>query len=157
MRLVEPPPGSRSPYPFWLEGDLEKLHIDPSTSHAWDTVFDTSCGEITIEQHAFLGHRVMLIAGAHDYREFGKERMDGRAKHPLSIRIREGAWLASGVMVTGPCDIGEHAVVTLGTIVRGIVPAYALIGPAEAHDGKAWKVIGDVREAMPQQDWERPA
>lgn len=152
MRLVDPPAGSRSPHSFWLEGPIERLHIDPSTSHAWETVFDTSCGDIAIEKHAFLGHRVMLIAGAHDYREFGQERMDGRVKHALDIRLREGCWLASGVLVTGPADIGEHAVVTIGTVVRGVVPAYAMIGPAEAHNGKAWKVIGDVRELKPARE-----
>lgn len=140
--------------PFWLEGPIERLHIHPTASHGWDTVFDTSCGSIFVGQEAFFGHRCLVIAGAHDYKLFGKARGDSRVVHRLDIVIEEGVWVASGAKITGPCLIGEHAVVTIGTIVRGIVPAYALIGPGEAHEGKSWKIIGDVREQMPKQPWE---
>jgi acetyltransferase-like isoleucine patch superfamily enzyme len=43
------------------------------------------------------------------------------------VVIHEGAWLASGVLVLGPCEIGAHAVVGAGSLVLGDVPPYATV------------------------------
>jgi acetyltransferase-like isoleucine patch superfamily enzyme len=43
------------------------------------------------------------------------------------VVVHRGAWLASEVLVLGPCEIGEHAVVGAGSLVLGDVPPYAIV------------------------------
>ena len=48
------------------------------------------------------------------------------------IVVGEGAWLASNVTVVGPCTIGEHAVVGVGSLVLHNVEPYAVVAGVPA-------------------------
>ena len=48
------------------------------------------------------------------------------------IVVGEGAWLASNVTVVGPCTIGEHAVVGVGSLVLHDVEPYTVVAGVPA-------------------------
>jgi len=41
--------------------------------------------------------------------------------------IGDGVWIASGVIIIGPSTIGEHAVVSAGSVVRGDVEPFSIV------------------------------
>jgi acetyltransferase-like isoleucine patch superfamily enzyme len=48
------------------------------------------------------------------------------------IVIGEGVWLSSNVIVVGPCTIGEHAVVGVGSLVLNDVECYTVVAGSPA-------------------------
>src|SRR5215216_4129489 len=60
-------------YRYRVHGDLGRLHIDP-TAVVNDALFNVSSGEIRVGRHAFFGHGVAVLTGAHDITTFGRER-----------------------------------------------------------------------------------
>jgi acetyltransferase-like isoleucine patch superfamily enzyme len=118
--------GDDSLYRYRVHGDRSRLHIDP-TAVVNDALFNLSSGEITVEPWAFLGHHVAVLTGTHDITKFGAERQKAIPKTGRDVVIGEGAWLASHVLVLGPCTIGPHAVVGAGSLVMKDVDAYAVV------------------------------
>jgi hypothetical protein len=57
---------------------------------------------------------VSVLTGNHDINRFGRERQTAIQRSGRDVVVGEGAWLASHVLVLGPCRIGEHAVVAAG-------------------------------------------
>jgi len=83
-------------------------------------------GTIIIEDYAFFGHRVMVLARAHDYAAFNLDRQKMIYEKP--IHIKQGAWIASGAIILGGVTIGEHAVVAAGSVVINDVAPYTIVG-----------------------------
>jgi acetyltransferase-like isoleucine patch superfamily enzyme len=81
--------------------------------------------KVTIEKDVFSGHDVMILTGGHDIYKFGEERKASNGGGPVTIH--EGVWIASRAMIIGPAEIGKHAVIGAGAVVKGDVPAYALM------------------------------
>ena len=104
-----------------LFGDSERVTIGENVGVV-NTLFNTSSGTITVEDAVAFGHNVCLLAGTHDIRKKGLERMYDFPKEGHDIVIRGGAWLASNVTVIGPCEIGENSVVAAGSVVTCDVP-----------------------------------
>ena len=113
-------------YQYRVHGDRARLHIDP-TAVVNNALFNLSSGEITVGRHAFFGHNVSVLTGTHDIELFGRERQIAIPKNGRDVVIHEGVWLASEVLVLGPCEIGAHAVVGAGSLVLGDVPPYAIV------------------------------
>ena len=113
-------------YQYQVHGDRARLHIDP-TAVVNNALFNLSSGEITVGRHAFFGHNVSVLTGTHDIEVYGRERQVAIPKSGRDVVIHEGAWLASEVLVLGPCEIGAHAVVGAGSLVLGDVPPYAIM------------------------------
>jgi acetyltransferase-like isoleucine patch superfamily enzyme len=113
---------------YWhrVHGDPARLHIDP-TAVVNDALFNLSSGEVTVERHAFFGHGVSVLTGTHDLTKFGPDRQAAIPRAGRDVRVGEGAWLASHVIVLGPCVIGEHAVVAAGSLVLDDVPACTVV------------------------------
>lgn len=80
--------------------------------------------KIKIERDVFFGHDVKLLTGSHDYTKFGEERKKAGGGGPITIH--EGAWIATGAIVIGPCEIGKHAVIGAGSVVTHDIPEYAV-------------------------------
>jgi maltose O-acetyltransferase len=59
------------------------------------------------------------------------------------VRIGDGVWLASHVLVFGPVTIGEHAVVAGGSLVREDVEPYTVVA------GRPAKVIKRLTPPAP--------
>lgn len=118
-------------------GDSKRL-ILKNNIHINDLLCNTRSGTITIEAEVFFGHRCMLLTGNHDYTKKGMERLRTVPSSGRDIHIKQGAWLGSGVIVMGPCIIGENAVVAAGSLVLKDVPANTIVG---GHPAKFIKKI----------------
>jgi acetyltransferase-like isoleucine patch superfamily enzyme len=113
-------------YRYRVHGDRARLHLDP-TAIVNDALFNLSSGEITVGPYAFFGHHVAVLTGTHDITTFGRARQTSIPKTGRDVVIEEGAWLASHVMVLGPCVIGTHAVVGAGSMVMHDVEPYSVV------------------------------
>lgn len=111
--------------------DATRLHVD-STAVLNNALINVSSGDVTVGRHAFFGHNVSLLTGTHDFSKFGAERQVAVPKVGRDIVIGEGAWLASNVVVIGPCTIGEHAVVGAGSLVLKDVEPYTVVAGSPA-------------------------
>ena len=80
--------------------------------------------KVTIEKDVFTGHDVMILTGSHDWTKFGKERKLSTTGGPITIH--EGVWIASRVIILGPCEIGKHSVIGAGSVVTHDIPACQL-------------------------------
>lgn len=112
-------------------GDPARLHIHPTAS-VNDALFNTESGEIVVGEHAFFGFRVLVLTGTHDISAQGQTRQDAVPSRGRDITIEEGAWVASGAIVLGPCTIGASAVVAAGAVVTANVPARAFVAGVPA-------------------------
>ena len=128
---------------FRLIGPLDRFIVDTATTAVCTGTFvNTVGGTVTLEPYAFLGNNVSFLTGSHPIDKYEAERMHGLSPKAANIRVGRGAWIANNCTIIGPCDIGEHAVITAGTVVRGVVPPYAVIGP------QPWRIIRMLEEPM---------
>ena len=125
-----------------IYGDATRLHIHPT---AVVTLFNLSSGDITVGQHAFFGHNVAILTGTHDFTKFGAERQVAVPKTGRDVVIGAGAWLASFAIVVGPCSIGAHAVVGVGSLVLDEIAPYTVVAGSPA----------TVRRTIPRPDDEQ--
>lgn len=80
------------------------------------------CNEqITIGDYVSFGHDCMVLTGFHDMNLRGEERQ--LAVRHAPIRILDGAWIASRVIICAGVTIGENAVIGAGSVVTRDVPA----------------------------------
>ncbi|MBE8966973.1 acyltransferase [Nostocales cyanobacterium LEGE 12452] len=107
-------------------GDSQRLTLSP-TCVVNNALFNVSSGNISVSDHVFFGHNVSLITGTHNYTKFGLERMEDFPKEGNDIIVEEGAWIASNVTVIGPCNIGKHSVIAVGSVVKGNIPSYHVV------------------------------
>ncbi len=107
-------------------GDRARLHIDP-TAVVNNALFNLESGHVWVGPHSFFGHNVAVLTGTHDITKFGRARQHAIPRSGRDVRIGEGAWLASHVLVLGPCTIGEHAVVAAGSLVTRDVEPYTVV------------------------------
>lgn len=91
-------------------------------------VFDATA-EISIGDHVAFGHGVLVTTSSHLIGDGG--RRSGLLK-PEPVRIGNGAWLASRVVVLPGVDIGEGAVVCAGAVVARSVPPHTMVGGVPA-------------------------
>jgi acetyltransferase-like isoleucine patch superfamily enzyme len=109
---------SLSKYRVW--GDATRLSIGNNV-HLNNAVINTVSGRVIVGHNAFLGHNVCLLTGTHDYKKTGLERQATVPESGKDIVVGDGVWLASNTTVIGPCNIGENAVVTAGSVITGEV------------------------------------
>lgn len=112
-------------------GDAARLHVDP-TAVVNNALFNLSSGDITVARHAFFGHNFAILTGTHDITTFGAERQVAVPVTGCDVVVGEGAWLSSFAVVVGPCSIGEHAVVGVGSLVLHDVAPYTVVAGSPA-------------------------
>jgi acetyltransferase-like isoleucine patch superfamily enzyme len=112
-------------------GPRDRIHIDPSATIS-NAILNSSSGSITIGPNAFFGQHVQILAGTHDATLRGSERFDALPAGGHDVVIEEGAWIASGAIVIGPCVIGRDAVVAAGAVVTADVPAGTMVAGVPA-------------------------
>jgi acetyltransferase-like isoleucine patch superfamily enzyme len=115
-----------------LYGDPARLHISP-TAVVNNALFNLSSGEITVGEYAFFGHNVSVFTGTHDWTTFGAQRQVAVPKSGRDVVIEEGVWVSSNAIIVGPCRIGAHAVVGVGSLVLRDVEAYTVVAGNPAH------------------------
>jgi acetyltransferase-like isoleucine patch superfamily enzyme len=69
----------------------------------------------------------MVLTGVHDYARPGETRERVTLEDAgRDIVIGDGAWIASGAIVVGPCRIGKNAVIGSGSVVVTDIPDMVL-------------------------------
>jgi acetyltransferase-like isoleucine patch superfamily enzyme len=110
---------------YLVFGDPQRLHL-AATCVVNNALFNLASGTVTVQDHVFFGHHVSLITGSHDYQKFATDRMQAFPSQGNDIVIEAGAWIGSNVTVLGPCQIGQHAVIAAGAVVRGDIAPYVM-------------------------------
>jgi acetyltransferase-like isoleucine patch superfamily enzyme len=94
------------------------------------------CGEITIGADVVGGDRILLADTYHDYRDPGTAVSAQAMAEPRPLRIEDGAWLGTAVIVNRGLTIGAGAVVQHGSVVTKDVPPRTVVaGNPAAHVG----------------------
>ena len=119
-------------------GEVSQLEI-AQTAIVNNALFNVTSGKIIIRDYVFFGHNVCVLTGTHDYSRFGYERQTAIPKSGRDIIVNEGVWVASNATILGPCVIGEHSVVAVGSVVNEDVPAYSVVAGIPA------KVIKNIQ------------
>ena len=114
-----------------VHGERSRLHVH-DTAVVNNALFNLSGGEITVGEHAFFGHSVAVLTGHHDINRFGRERQTTITREGRDVVIGEGVWVASFAIVVGPCTIGPHAVVGVGSLVLDDVEPYTVVAGVPA-------------------------
>ena len=109
-----------------VHGPTSRLRVGAAVGLG-NVLMNTWGGFIDIGDYVFFGHGVLLLTGTHDFREKGPARQVARQTLDRSIVIEEGAWIASGAVIVGPCRIGSNAVVGSGCIIDLDVPPDTII------------------------------
>jgi acetyltransferase-like isoleucine patch superfamily enzyme len=119
------------PLVFESADGTNQLHVS-GTAVVNNALFNLSSGNIEIGDWVFFGHGVQLLTGTHDVTQLLEQRQCAIPANGRDIVVRQGAWISSGVIVIGPCTIGEHAVVAAGSVVTGDVPPCTMVGGVPA-------------------------
>lgn len=124
---------TRRPRYYCTRDERVRISISPK-ANINNALLNPASGKIVVEDFVLFGHNVSVITGTHDYSKLDDERMQSIPAEGRDITIRRGAWIGSNCTILGPCEIGEHAVVAAGSVVKDDVPAYVLAGgvPARA-------------------------
>ena len=110
-----------------IYGPENRVNIHDTVAH-FDTFINTNCGDVNIGEYSFISHRCMLITGSHNIKDTGLARQLNGTEQDRHINIGKGVWIGSGVIILGPCTIGDNSVVGAGSVVlSGEYPADTLI------------------------------
>ncbi len=93
--------------------------------HSWigEEVWLDSLDQIRIGDHCCVSQRAYLGTGSHDAK---KSTFDLVTK---PIELEEGVWVGAGVMIAPGVQVGEHAFLTLGSVVtRNVSPRTVVAG-----------------------------
>ncbi len=109
-----------------ISGPTSRVRVSPSANLS-NVVINTIGGFVDIGEHVFFGYDVLLLTGTHDFRETGLSRQANRAVTDRNILIEAGAWIASRVIIIGPCRIGTNAVIGSGCVIDFDVPGDTVV------------------------------
>jgi len=105
-----------------IYGPHDRLVISPRVSKA-NTLFNTRSGKIFVGTGVMFGHNCMVLTGFHDYSKPGETRERVTLENAnRDIYIEDGVWIASGVIIVGPCRIGKNSVIGSGSVVVKDIP-----------------------------------
>lgn len=110
--------------PDWEFGDLpETVGLPASYFRSRGILLDCR-GPLVIDARSYWGFLVMVITQSH---RISRGRKEGIKNY--GVRVDEGAWIASGVLLTG-CHIGAGAIICAGSVVRGqtVAPGVMVAG-----------------------------
>lgn len=86
-------------------------------AHLGNTFFNLLGGNVYVQECAFFGQNCQVLTGSHDYRRTMRDRHPLEPRRGNDVVIEQGAWIASGTIIVGPCRIGAHAVIGAGSVV----------------------------------------
>lgn len=109
---------SRTPV-IW--GNADRLFLGENVVLT-NSVLNLRSGSIRIGENSFFGHGVMLLTGKHETSVFGLSRHKAVPSEGRDITIGKGVWIASGVIILGPCVIGDNSVIGAGCIIHKNIP-----------------------------------
>ena len=112
-------------YPERIQiGDRSRIG---SRCHIWAGARD---GHVRIGHDALIGPEVMITAGTYRYND-GAPITD-QAMREADVEIGDDVWLATRVVVLPGTRIGNGAIVAANSVVKGDVPAMAIVAGSPA-------------------------
>jgi maltose O-acetyltransferase len=111
-------------------GAIRRLEIGPDCFINQDCVFDATA-PIVIGENVNLGHGVLITTSHHP--TGGPERRGGKLE-PRPVRVGDGAWLASRVIVLPGVEVGDGAIVGAGAVVTRSVPPHTIVAGVPARE-----------------------
>jgi acetyltransferase-like isoleucine patch superfamily enzyme len=81
-----------------------------------NTFFNLSSGRVIIGDDTFFGNHVSILTGTHDITQKDQDRKIV-SEDVGDVIIGKGVWIASHVVIIGPCTIGDYAVIGAGSVV----------------------------------------
>ena len=87
----------------------------------------TGWGKVKIGNYFHSGTDVKIMLGSHDY-DYGDKMPYGATYTRKQVVIDDYVWLGSNVIISGNVNIGEGAIVAIGSVVVKDVPRYAIVG-----------------------------
>lgn len=86
-----------------------------------------------------IGNKVMIAANVaflnsddHQFDVVGKAMWDSGRGDRYKIVVEDDVWLGHGAIILTPATIGRGSIVAAGSVVRGDVPRYAIVGGVPA-------------------------
>jgi acetyltransferase-like isoleucine patch superfamily enzyme len=86
-----------------------------------------------------IGNKVMIAANVaflnsddHRFDVVGKAMWDSGRGDKYKIVVEDDVWLGHGAIILTPATIGQGSIVAAGSVVRGDVPRYAIVGGVPA-------------------------
>jgi putative colanic acid biosynthesis acetyltransferase WcaF len=104
----------------WLGQRCEILNFEP----------------VVIEDHVAVAHDVYIATGNHDYTDPTMSYMN------KPTRIGRGSWVATRVFIGPGVEIGEHSVLSAGSVVTKSVPPWSIVSGNPAQVIKQRKLRG---------------
>lgn len=87
----------------------------------------TGQGTVNIGRYTHTGSNCKIMLGSHDF-DHGDSIPYGDTYVSKHVTIGDFVWLGSDVTVSGNVNIGEGAIVAIGSVVVKDVPDYAIVG-----------------------------
>jgi acetyltransferase-like isoleucine patch superfamily enzyme len=113
----------------------DRIEIGDHSYLGHEVSIETNC---RIGRHVLMANRVALVGRRdHDFRtpgvpvRFGRWIASTRDPSPFradAVTIDDDVWLGYGAIVLSGVHIGRGAIVAAGSVVKGDVPAYAIVG-----------------------------
>ena len=99
-------------------------------NHVWigEQVWIDNLGDVIIEDNVCLSQGAMLLCGNHDYRKTSFDLIIG------NIHLKKGSWIGAKSVVCPGVTVGNHAVLTVGSVATKNLNEYIIYqgNPAEA-------------------------
>ncbi|MBQ0143286.1 MAG: CatB-related O-acetyltransferase [Prevotellaceae bacterium] len=86
---------------------------------------------ICIGNDVYIGPRVTIMAGNHNFRDIGVfifDNHDKRDGDDLPVIIEDDTWIGCNVTILKGVTVGRGAIVGAGAVVTKNVPPYAIVG-----------------------------
>ena len=92
-------------------------------NHCWigESAWIDNLAPVVIGDNVCLSQGVYLCTGNHDYRSISFDL------HLAPIRIDSSAWVAAKSVIAPGTTIGQHAVISLGSVVAGDIPRLSIV------------------------------
>lgn len=87
----------------------------------------TGQGTVNIGRYTHTGSNCKIMLGSHDF-DHGDSIPYGNTYASKHVKIGDFVWLGSDVTISGNVNIGEGAIVAIGSVVVKDVPDYAIVG-----------------------------
>ena len=98
-------------------------------NYVWigEKVWIDNLADVTIEDHVCISQGAMLLCGNHDYKKTTFDLMVG------NIYLKQGAWIGAQSVVCPGVVVGEHAVLSVGSVASKDMEPYWIYrgNPAE--------------------------
>jgi len=99
-------------------------------NHVWigEHVWIDNLADVVIEDHVCISQGAMLLCGNHHYKKTSFDLITG------NITLKKGSWIGAKSVVCPRVTVGNHAVLTVGSIATKSLNEYTIYqgNPAEA-------------------------